>query len=101
MGKHRKGDNHIKYLSVLQKERFFVDHLRCACRHRHETIISRITPANAIKAGVCERVSELISAELDLARHNVRPDDTTAFVEELCQHNACPTNPAAEIKHNM
>jgi hypothetical protein len=43
----------------------------------------------------------MITAESDLSRHNVRPNDATAFVEELCQPDACATNPAAKIKYRV
>src|SRR6516162_4323478 len=54
-----------------------------------------------MKRGVLKDVNELLSAELNLARDDVCADDLTAFVEELRQKNACPTNPAAEIENEI
>src|SRR5205809_7196925 len=55
----------------------------------------------AMKRGVWEAVTELLSAKLDLARHNVRSDESTAFVKELRERDARPTDAAAKIEDDM
>src|ERR1700720_2077430 len=89
MRKDGESDHQVKCFTILKKKRFFVNHRRCARGRRHKVVIRGVTRPNAIKGGVREGGSDMIAAKLDLSRHNVRPNDATAFVEERCQPDAC------------
>jgi len=83
MRKHRENYSQIKHIPVLLKEQIFVGGRSRIFRRLDCAVVKRIGCFYAMKSGVWKGVGELLSAEVNVARHNIRSNKLTAFVEEL------------------